>query len=92
MPPTCPAASDTWIGEVPLGQSIPFDAIRTAGCYVCTWSGHLLRVPEKALVPDGVMNIVGRSPLFVTKISHDPDCSLAEARRSAREVGARIAF
>ena len=42
-----------WIGLVSLGVSIPFDSIRSPGAYVCNWNGHLLRVPEIALVPNG---------------------------------------
>ena len=39
------------------GTTIPFESIQEPGCYICNWSGHLLRVPE-----DGVA--AGRSPLI----------------------------
>jgi hypothetical protein len=81
-----------WIGLVSPGVSIPFDSIRTPGAYVCNWNGHLLRVPESALVPNGVINIVGAEPLFVTKISDDPAVPLTKARRAAAEMRLATAF
>ena len=57
-----------WIGLVSPGVSIPFDSIRSPGAYVCNWNGHLLRVPETALVPDSV--IIG----LVKERIKDPDC------------------
>ena len=81
-----------WIGLVSLGVSIPFDSIRSPGAYVCNWNGHLLRVPEIALVPNGVINIVGSEPLFVTKISDDPAMPLTKARRAAAEMRLATSF
>jgi hypothetical protein len=75
-----------WIGLVNPGVRIPFDSIRSPGTYVCNWNGHLLRVPERALVPDGVINLVGPEPLLVTKISDDPAVPLREARQVAAEL------
>ena len=81
-----------WIGLVSPGVSIPFDSIRSPGAYVCNWNGHLLRVPETALVPDGVINIIGSEPLFVTKISDDPAVPLTKARRAAAELRLATSF
>jgi hypothetical protein len=81
-----------WIGLVSPGVSIPFDSIRSPGAYVCNWNGHLLRVPENALVPDSVINIVGSEPLFVTKISDDPAVPLTKARRAAAEMRLTTSF
>jgi hypothetical protein len=81
-----------WIGLVPPGVSIPFDSIRSPGTYVCNWSGHLLRVPHSALVPDAVLNIVGPEPLFVTKISDDPAVPLSQARQVALELNLTVNF
>jgi hypothetical protein len=81
-----------WVGLVNPGVSIPFDSIRTPGCYVCDWNGHLLRVPERALVPNGVLNIVGPEPLFVTKISDDPALPLTRARQAAADLNLRVVF
>ena len=81
-----------WVGMVAPGVSVPMDSIRTPGTYVCNWNGHLLRVPERALVPDGVVNIVGPEPLFVTKISDDPDISLGRARQMAASLKLPTSF
>ncbi len=81
-----------WVGLVHPGTSIPFDSIRDPGAYVCNWSGHLLRVPRRALVPDGVLNMVGPEPLFVTKISDNPDVLLSRARRVAAEFDLSVSF
>ncbi len=81
-----------WVGMVTPGASIPMDSIRTPGAYVCNWNGHLLRIPERALVPDGVINIVGPEPLFVTKISDDPDVTLNQARQLALQLNLQTSF
>ncbi len=76
------------------GAAVPFDAITSAGAYVCNWSGHLLRVPEHSLLPGGplALNMVGGAPLTVTKISDDPDLSLSEARSLAASYGVNVGF
>ena len=81
-----------WIGLVHPGVSIPFDSIRSPGTYVCNWNGHLLRVPERALVPDSVINLVGPEPLLVTKISDDPAVPLNRARQAAAELNLTANF
>jgi hypothetical protein len=78
----------------PLGTTLAFDTIRSAGAYVCNWSGHLLRIPARASVPGEALrfNLVGRAPLTVTKISDDPGISLPEARTIAARLGLRTGF
>jgi len=53
------------------GTIIPFDSIQQPGCYVCNWSGHLLRVPEDGVAAgrSPLVNIIGTDPLFVTMLS-----------------------
>ena len=80
-------------GVVRAGVSIPFDAIRDAGTYVCDWVGCLLRVPPGAFsAASRPINIVGLAPLFVTKISDDPDMPLTQARTAAAELDLRVGF
>jgi len=74
--------------------TIPFDNLAEAGCYVCTWSGHLLRVP-----PDGIargrsplMSFVARKPLYVTKLCGDPYLPLAKARLLAADADLNVNF
>ncbi len=76
------------------GATVPFDTISSPGAYVCNWSGHLLRVPGPSIPPGQSLklNIVGTSPLTVTKISDDPDVPLSEARTLATGVGASPGF
>jgi len=77
-----------------VGRPVPLDTVSACGTYVCNWSGHLLRVPERSLRPDGSLgvNIVGGEPLTVTKISDDPDVPLHAARGLAWGFGLRIRF
>lgn len=76
------------------GATIPFNAIDSPGAYLCNWSGHLLRIPERTVVPGDALavNIVGREPLTVTKISADPAIALERARAAATELGLAPGF
>ncbi len=64
------------------GAVIPFESISDSGAYICNWSGHLLRVPEDALVQgrSPTLNLVGRDSLYVTKISNDAFLPRTKAR------------
>lgn len=74
--------------------SIPFDAIAAPGAYVCNWNGYLLRVPPGALGPGSgrTINLVGAEPLFVTKISDDPEIPVTHARSTATGFHLRVSF
>ena len=76
------------------GQTLPWSSICEPGCYVCNWSGHLLRIPEDALKPgrSPVMTIRGLDPLFVTKICHDPYVPVSKARMLAADCDAAVNF
>lgn len=89
-----PAPRETAPTLDPHLAAIPFDTIRTPGSYVCNWNGFLLRVPPDAMGPDGgrALNIVGAEPLFVTKISDDPDLPLPRARAFATQHRLRVNF
>lgn len=80
--------------DIEVGATLAFDAIAAAGAYICDWSGHLLRVPATALDQMGTpkMNVVGQSPLTVTKISDDPFIPLADAKREAAARGLVVKF
>lgn len=65
-----------------MGTQVPFESIHEPGTYICNWSGHLLRIPDDA-VSQGrspPLNILGREPLFTTKISEDPFITVTKAR------------
>ena len=75
-------------------STIPFDQINETGAYVCNWSGHLLRVPEDGIAPgrSPLLNIVGCTPLFVTKICTDPYVSITKARLLACNCDVNVNF
>jgi hypothetical protein len=77
-----------------LGTTVPFDVVDTPGAYVCNWSGHLLRIPERAFTPAHcpALNLVGPEPLTVTKISDDPEVPLAQAKRLAADLHLQVQF
>ena len=77
-----------------FGTQIPFEAINEAGCYVCNWSGHLIRVPEDAVKPgrSPLLSIKGTEPLFVTRLSYDPYVPLSKARMLAADCDVIVNF
>ena len=77
-----------------LGAAVPLDVLDTPGAYVCNWSGHLMRVPPRAVTPGRApaLNIVGNRPLTVTRISDDPDVPLSEAKRLAADFRLDVNF
>jgi hypothetical protein len=77
-----------------IGTQIPFEAINDPGCYVCNWSGHLLRVPEDSIKPgrSPLITIRGNEPLFVTRISGDPFLSVSKARQLAADCDVPVNF
>ena len=76
------------------GAFIPFEAINEPGRYVCNWSGHLLRVPQDGVAPgrSPLINIVGREPLFVTKLSDNPYIPMTKARLLAANFDVGVNF
>jgi len=77
-----------------FGTQIPITAIAQPGCYLCNWSGHLLRVPEDGITPGRGPHweIAGIEPLFVTLISTDPYIPLTKARMLAAECDLQMSF
>ena len=77
-----------------FGQTVPFASISTPGCYVCNWSGHLLRVPEDGVAPgrSPLLNIVGPDTLFVTKISDNPYIPVTKAKMLACNFDLNVNF
>ena len=77
-----------------FGTQIPFDCINEPGCYICNWSGHLIRMPEDAIKPgrSPVMTITGTQQLFVTKICNDPFIPVSKARLLAAECDLNVTF
>lgn len=76
------------------GQTVPFDQINEPGCYICNWSGHLLRVPEDGVAPgrSPLVNVVGTEKLLVTKISSNPFITLTKAKMIASNLDINVNF
>lgn len=96
MSASIPASSNDAIDEpIPIAAaSIPFDTIASPGTYVCNWSGYLLRVPAESLGTEHphAFNLIGSAPLFVTKISDDPEIPARQARALATELNLKAGF
>ena len=76
------------------GATVPFENIQEPGCYVCNWSGHLMRVPADGVAPgrSPLVNIIGTEPLFVTKISENPFIPLTKAKLIASNLDCGVNF
>jgi len=87
----CNTQVDTCAG---FGSTVSFDKINEPGCYVCNWTGHLLRVPDDGIAPgrSPLINVIGNEPLFVTKISDNPFIPLTKARMVACNLDIAVNF
>ncbi len=76
------------------GVVMPFESIGEPGAYICNWSGHLLRVPEDAVVRgrSPAVNIVGPGSISVTKISNDPFIPRTKAKLLAANFDVEVDF
>ncbi len=77
-----------------VGTTIPYESVQDPGCYICNWSGHLLRVPEDGVAPgrSPLISIVGSDPLFLTKISDNPFITLTKAKMIAANIDCNVNF
>ncbi len=77
-----------------VGTKVPFEAINEPGCYICNWSGHLLRVPEDgvAMGRSPLINVIGCEQLYVTKIADNPFIPLTKARMLASNHDINVNF
>lgn len=77
-----------------FGMTIPYEDIQEPGCYVCNWSGHLLRVPQDGVAAgrSPLISIFGKEPLFVTKISDNPFIPVTKAKMIACNLDCNVNF
>ena len=77
-----------------VGASFLFEDINAPGAYIESWSGYLLRVPEDGFKSgrSPLISLVGREPLFVTKISDNPYITLMKAREVASNLDLEVNF
>jgi len=94
MSTTTPQTTQDYYQQGQQGKVIPFEQINEPGCYICNWTGHLLRIPEDGIAPgrSPLMNMVGRDPLFVTKISDNPYIPMTKARLLAANWDVNVNF
>ncbi len=80
--------------ETQVAKQVSFADINEPGTYVANWSGHLLRIPEDSikLGLSPLLNIVGRKPLLVTKISENPYLPITKARQLAADLDCNVVF
>ena len=85
---------DDWRFRYEPGTKLPFQSITDPGCYICNWSGHLLRVPQDGVAPgrSPLLNILGREELFVTKLHNDPYIPVTKARMIAADWDTTVNF
>ena len=76
------------------GTRIPFENISEPGCYICNWTGHLMRVPPDGVAPgrSPLLNMIGHDPLYVTKLTDDPYIPVTKARMIASNFDLAVNF
>ena len=95
MPTPTPKLRGDWNNEgAGYATQIPFKDINEPGCYICNWTGHLLRVPWDGVKPgrSPLINMIGTETLFVTKICNDPYVPVTKARMLAAECDCAVNF
>ena len=77
-----------------VGAQYRWEALTEPGTYFSNWSGHLLRVPEYALKQgfSPVIEIIGKEPMLVTKLSDDPFIPISKARMIAADLDHAVNF
>ena len=82
-------------GETELvGVTLPLDALKEPGTYLCNWSGHLLRVPEadRGISRFSAAGARRAGTWTVTRISADPQISRYQAKSLADKLGLATSF
>ena len=75
-------------------QTIPFEEISEPGTYLSNWTGHLIRIPEDG-VKQGrspVIEVLGKEPMLLTKLSGDPFIGMTKARMLAADMDLPVNF
>lgn len=82
------------LGTTRTGTTLPFNGIREPGAYIFCESGHLLRVPETGISPEGTprVSVVAADSLMVTKINDDPYIPVTQARLLAANQDVTVNF
>ena len=91
---TATCSTNNYKSATACGTVVPFESIQDPGCYVCNWTGHLLRVPEDGVAPgrSPLINIIGADQLFVTKLSDNPFITITKAKMIASNLDCNVNF
>ena len=74
--------------------TMPFTEINSPGAYLANWTGHLIRVPDDG-VKQGrspVIEILGKEPMLLTRLSNDPFIGMTKARMLAADLDLPVNF
>lgn len=75
-------------------ERVPFGDLSKPGAYVSNDTGCLFRIPDDGLVSgrSPLIEIVGKSPIMMTKVSEDPWIPISKARQLAADADLYINF
>ncbi|MFQ5720753.1 MAG: hypothetical protein ACE5IK_14540 [Acidobacteriota bacterium] len=73
---------------------LPFSDLGEPGTYLSEWSGHLVRIPDDGVKAgrSPVIEIVGKEPMYVIKLSDNPYITLTKARMVAADLDLDVNF
>ena len=73
---------------------LPFEDLNEPGVYLSEWTGHLIRIPDDGLKPghSPVIEILGREPMVVVKLSDNPYLTLSKCRMLAADLDLEVNF
>lgn len=89
-----PVAKKGFAQPTAYGEKVCFEDLNSPGTYYSLWTGHLIRVPEDGVKPgrSPVIEIIGKEPMMVTKLSDDPYLVLTKARMIAADLDLEVNF
>jgi|WetSurMetagenome_2_1015567.scaffolds.fasta_scaffold1060023_2 hypothetical protein len=75
-------------------ETVAFDQINAPGSYVRVDTGNLFRVPEDSLAAgrSPCIEMVGKSAILMTRLSHDPWLPISKARQVAADLDLYVNF
>lgn len=76
------------------GTRVLFDEIEDPGAYHLNLTGNLIRIPDHGLKAGSspTVDIIGKEPMIVTKLSSDPYCTISKARMVAADLDLEVNF
>lgn len=77
-----------------VGSRCLFSDVNEPGSHISNRTGHLIRIPEEEVRPghSPMIEIRGKEPVFVTKLSDDPFVPVSKARLIAADLDLQLNF